>query len=153
MNELAWWKRALVILVLGTLAILLYFSASGFFNVWVVPMMKDLSPERAHQSIGMVLVLISFVAAFIAAFFSVFLYEMTGGGRPLLMGIVFALPLILIQGYVLVGTRQGPEMLTIHLVEMVGILLAFVIVSFLGRKVYRRFFTTGTTGGSGTPTP
>ena len=135
MNELAWWKKVLVILVLGTLAILLYFSASGFFNVWVVPMMKDLSPAQAHQSIGVVLVLISFVAAFIAAFFSVFLYEMTGGGRPLLMGILFSLPLILIQGYVLIGARLEPEMLAIHLVEMVGILLAFVVVSFLGRTL------------------
>ena len=150
MNELAWWKKVLVILVLGTLAILLYFSASGFFNIWVVPMMKDLSPAQAHQSIGVVLVLISFVAAFIAAFFSVFLYEMTGGGRPLLMGILFSLPLILIQGYVLIVARLEPEMLTIHLVEMVGILLAFVVVSFLGRKVFRRFFSTG---GSATPTP
>ncbi len=150
MNELAWWKKLLVILALGTLAILLYFSASGFFNVWVVPMMKDLSPAQAHQSIGVVLVLISFVAAFIAAFFSVFLYEMTGGGRPLLMGILFSLPLILIQGYVLIGARLEPEMLTIHLVEMVGILLAFVVVSFLGRKVFRRFFSTGS---SATPTP
>ena len=150
MNELAWWKKTIVILVLGTLAVLLYFSASGFFNVWVVPMMKDLSPERAHQSIGTVLVLISFVAAFIAAFFSVFLYEMTGGGRPLLMGIVFALPLILIQGYVLIGARLEPEMLTIHLVEMVGILLAFIMVAFLGRKVFRRFFSSG---GPETPTP
>ena len=150
MNELAWWKKGIVIVVLGTLAVLLYFSASGFFNVWAVPLMKQLSPERAHQSIGMVLVAISFAAALIAAFFSIFLYEMTGGGRPLLMGTLFALPLILIQGYVLVDARLEPVMLTIHLVEMAGVLLAFILVSYLGRKVFRRFFSST---GSETTTP
>lgn len=150
MNELAWWKKLLVILVLGTLAALLYFSASGFFNVFAVPLMKDLPPEQAHRAIGAVLVVISFGAALIAAFFSVFLYEMTGGGRPLLMGVVFALPLILIQGYVLLGARVDPAMLAIHLAEMVGILLAFILVAYLGRRVFRRFFAPA---GPEAPTP
>lgn len=140
MNDLAWWKRALVILVLGTLAVLLYFSASGFFNIWVVPMMQQLSPEKAHENIAFVLVGISFLAAFIAAFFSVFLYEMTGGGRPLLMGVLFALPVILIQLYAVLGSRVSSTMLTIYLVETLGVLLAFVLVSFLGRRAFRRFF-------------
>lgn len=143
MNELAWWKRSIIILVLGALAVLLYFSASGFFNIWAVPLMQKLSPEQAHQNIAMVLVGISFLAAFISAFFSVFLYEMTGGGRPLLMGILFALPVILIQLYVVFGSRLSPEMVTIYLVETVGVLLAFVLVSFLGRRAFRRFFAGG----------
>jgi len=140
MNELAWWKQLPIVLILATLAVLLYFSASGFFNVWAVPLMKDLPPEQAHRAIGAVLVAISLAASFIAAFFSVFLYEMVGGGRPFWMGLLFGLPLVLIQAYVLLGARIDEQMLTIHLVEMLGILLAFVLVAFLGRWVHRRFF-------------
>ncbi|HIE54578.1 MAG TPA: hypothetical protein EYP90_05265 [Chromatiaceae bacterium] len=143
MNELVWWKRILVILVLGTLAVLLYFSAAGFFNIWVVPMMQQLSPETAQKNINFVLVGISFLAALISAFFSVFLYEMTGGGRPLLMGVVFALPVILIQLYVVFDHQLSSTMLAIYLVETLGALVAFVLVSFLGRKAFRRFFATG----------
>ncbi len=147
MNELSWWKKGLVILALGTLAVLLYFSAAAFFNVWVVPYMQKLAPEQAHRSIGAVLVLISFAAALIAAFFSVFLYEMTGGGRPLLMALVFSLPMVLIQAYVLTGAHLELAMLSIHLVEMAGIVLAFVLVSWLGRRVHRRFFAPADGGG------
>ena len=140
MNELAWWKKVIVVLVLGTLGVLLYFSASAYFNVLVVPMMQGMDQEAAHRSISAVLVAISLGAAVIAAFFSVFLYEMTGGGRPLLWGLLFALPLILIQGYMLLQSRLDAAMLSIHIGEMLGILLAFLAVSWLGRAVFRRFF-------------
>ncbi len=143
MNEMAWWIKGIVILILGALGVLLYFSAAAFFNVWIVPFMQELAPEQAHRSIGPVLVLISFVAALIAAFFSVFLYEMIGGGRPLLMGVLFALPMILIQVYVLTGARLELAMLSIHLVEMVGIVAAYLLIAFFGRWVHRRFFATG----------
>ncbi len=142
MNELAWWKRLIVILLLGALGTLLYFSGSAFFNVWVVPLMQELSPEQAHQSIAWVLVGISFLAALISAFFSVFLYEMTGGGRPLAMAILFALPLVLIQLYALTGSRLSTEMVAIYLFETLMIWVAYLLLSYAGRRTWRRFFAT-----------
>jgi len=148
MNELAWWKRLIVILLLGALGTLLYFSGSAFFNVWAVPLMQELSPEQAHQSIAWVLVGISFLAALISAFFSVFLYEMTGGGRPLLMAILFALPVVLIQLYALTGSRLSTEMVAIYLFETLMIWVAYLLLSYAGRRTWRRFFATRRAAGS-----
>ena len=143
MNELAWWKQLLVIALLMTLGTFLYFSAAAFLNVWVVPRMQSLSTETAHQSVIPVLIAISFVSAAIAAFFSIFLWEMTGGGRPLLWGVLFALPMVLIQTWLILAKRLAPEMALLFGLEMVGIVAAFVLLSYTGRWVHRRFFGVG----------
>ncbi len=143
MNELAWWKQLLAIALLMTLGTFLYFSAAAFLNVWVVPKMQSLSTQAAHQSVLPVLIAISFVAALIAAFFSVFLWEMTGGGRPLLWGVLFALPMVVVQTWLILAKRLAPEMALLFGLEMAGILLAFVLLSYGGRWVYRRFFRPG----------
>lgn len=142
MNELAWWKQLLVIALLMTLGTFLYFSAAAFLNVWVVPKMQALSSQTAHQSVIPVLIAISFAAALIAAFFSVFLWEMTGGGRPLLWGVLFAVPMVAIQTWLILAKRLAREMALLFGLEMVGIVAAFVLLSYMGRWVHRRFFRT-----------
>ncbi len=133
---------AAVLMVLG---VALYFSASGFLNVFVIPLLKGLSPEQAGQLIMIVLVVISFIAALIGGFFSVFLFEMAGGGyRPLLMGFLFALPAALLQIYVVIIGEMPAEMAVVYILESVMILLAFIIAAFSGRMVFRRFFSAET---------
>ncbi len=142
MNELAWWKQLLVIALLMTLGTFLYFSAAAFLNVWVVPKMQSLSTQAAHQSVIPVLIAISFLAAVIAAFFSVFLWEMTGGGRPLVWGVLFALPMVLIQTWLILAKRLAPEMALLFGLEMAGIVLAFLLMALGGHRVHRRFFSS-----------
>ncbi|WP_456417323.1 hypothetical protein [Thiolapillus sp.] len=128
--------------VLMSLGVLLYFSASAFLNVLAIPLLQDLDPEQTDQMIAMVLVVISFLAALIGGFFSVFLFEMAGGGyRPLLMGILFSLPAVLVQTYVVVSSGVAIEMMTIYALESSMVLLAFVLMAFAGRSVSRRFFS------------
>ncbi|WP_456413373.1 hypothetical protein [Thiolapillus sp.] len=128
--------------VLMSLGVLLYFSASAFLNVLAIPLLQDLDPEQTDQMIAMVLVVISFLAALIGGFFSVFLFEMAGGGyRPLLMGILFSLPAVLVQTYVVVSSGVAIEMMTIYALESSMVLLAFVLTAFAGRSVSRRFFS------------
>ncbi|WP_456377140.1 hypothetical protein [Thiolapillus sp.] len=128
--------------VLMTLGLLLYFSAAAFLNVLAIPLLQNLDPQQAEQMIAAVLVVISFIAALIGGFFSVFLFEMAGGGyRPLLMGTVFSLPAVLVQTYVMVSRGMAVEMMAIYVLESVVVLLAFVLTAFAGRMVSRRFFS------------
>jgi hypothetical protein len=140
MHEQAWWLKLIVFLALATLGTLLYFSAAAFFNVWVVPRLKPVSPQHAHQVVSAVLVVISFVSALIGAFFSAFLYQMVGGGRPYSMALLFALPPVLVQLYALQGSRITSEMAWIYGVENIAILLAYLLLSMAGRRVWQRFF-------------
>ncbi len=142
MSELPLWMKVLAFLLLVPLGWVLYFSGSALFNVWAVPMMQGLSPEQAHQGIVPVLVGISFLAASIGAFFSVFLYELIGGGRPLLAATLFALPLVGAQLYALWGKRLTTDMVAVYLIEMVMIWFAYLLLSYLGRAVRRRFFSS-----------
>lgn len=138
-----WTMAAAVVLMI--LGVALYFSASGFLNVFVIPLLKDLSPEQAGRLIMFVLVAISFIAALIGGFFSVFLFEMAGSGyRPLLMGFLFALPAVLVQLYVVIVGEMPTEMTVVYILESVMILLAFIIAAFCGRMVFRRFFSAET---------
>jgi hypothetical protein len=132
-------------IILMTLGGLLYFSASAFLNVLVIPLLQDLTPEQADKMIALALVIISFLASLIAGFFSVFLFEMAGGGyRPLLMGTLFSLPVIAVQIYVVIAGNMPTEMMVIYLLESLMILLAFVLTAFAGRWVARRFFSNET---------
>lgn len=128
--------------VLMVLGVLLYFSASAFLNVLAIPLLQNLAPEQTGQMIAAVLVIISFVAALIGGLFSVFLFEMAGGGyRPLLMGFVFSLPAVLVQGYVVISSGIPAAMMAIHILESMVVLLAFVLAAFAGRMVFRHFFS------------
>jgi len=139
--KFGWWSivAAIVLMMLG---VALYFSASGFLNVYVIPLLQGFDPEQTDRLILIVLVMISFVAALIGGFFSVFLFEMAGGGyRPLLMGCVFALPAILMQMYFVIVGEMPAEMMTVYILEALMVLLAFVLAAFAGRMVFRRFFS------------
>lgn len=140
--NIKWWKAAGGAILLGTLGTLLYFSAAGFLNLLVVPLMKGLEPEQQHQLITPVLILLSFVAALIAGLFSAFLFEMVTAWRPLLMGVLFALPSIGTILYVAGAAGMPVEMQLVYGLESLAMLLAFVAMAFLGRFVARRFFST-----------
>ncbi len=140
MREKAWWLKTIVVLLLGALGTLLYFSAAAYFNVLVVPLITPASPEHAHSTVVAVLVAISFVAALIGAFFSVFLYEMVGGGRPVSMSLLFALPPVLFQLYALTGSRLSTPMVSIYLFENLVIWLAYLLLALAGNRVWKRFF-------------
>jgi len=119
---------ALVLMILG---ILLYFSASAFFNVLVIPLLQGFSPQQADNMI--------------AWFFSVFLFEMAGGGyRPLAMGVVFSMPVVLVQVYAIIAGDMPKAMTMIYLLESLMIVLAYIITAFVGRWVARRFFSNPT---------
>lgn len=139
---------AIAILLLGTLGVLLYFSASGYLNVFALPALQHVSDKPSPQLIAAVLVLISFLGALIAGFFSVTLFEMTGGGyRPLLMGVLFSLPIILIRVWLVSGgysTMRG-DMVIIYALESVAVLVAYVLMALLGRKIFHRFFSVPAT--------
>ncbi len=140
MRERAWWLKTIVVSLLGALGTLLYFSAAAYFNVLVVPMITSFSPAHAHGTVVAVLVSISFVAALISAFFSAFLYEMVGGGRPLAMSLLFALPPVLFQLYALAGSRVSTPMVSIYLFENLVIWLAYLALALAGNRVWKRYF-------------
>ncbi len=130
---------ALVLMILG---ILLYFSASAFFNVLVIPLLQGFSPQQADNMIALALVIISLLASLIAGFFSVFLFEMAGGGyRPLTMGVVFSMPVVLVQVYAIIAGDMPKAMTMIYLLESLMIVLAYIITAFVGSWVARRFFS------------
>ncbi|WP_456407085.1 hypothetical protein [Thiolapillus sp.] len=140
-------SRLLVVgalLLLATLGVMLYFSAAGYLNVFALPLLQSVSDKPSPQMIAAVLVIISFLGALIAGFFSVFLFEMAGGGyRPLLMGFLFSLPVILIRVSLLWNSNSSMQgdIAMIYALESLVVLVAYVLMAWMGRWVFRRFFS------------
>lgn len=135
---------AAALLLLATLGVLLYFSASSYLNVLVLPLLQSISDKPSPQMIAAVLVIISFLGALIAGLFSVFLFEMAGGGyRPLLMGILFSLPVILIRVTVTWGGHgvNGGDIAMIYALESIVVMLAYIVMAWAGYAAFRRFFS------------
>ncbi|GEM_PF-5491322 len=133
-------------LLLMTLGVLLYYSSTPYMNLYVAPMLMSIGFEPNGLMLVGMLALIAFIGALIAGFFSVFLFEMVSGGyRPLLMGLVFATPIVailvslVVMGY-LDGMKLRMEVVWLYLGEVAAVYLAFLLTARLGRSVARRFF-------------
>ena len=133
-------------LLLMTLGVLLYYSSTPYMNLYVAPIIKSMGFEPTRLILAGMLALIAFIGALIAGFFSVFLFEMVSGGyRPLLMGLIYATPIVVIHlSLVVMGYLDGAnvpiEVFWLYLGEVVAIYLAFLLVARVGRGVARRFF-------------
>ncbi len=133
MRDFPWWAKGLIFLPLAALGTVLYFSASDSFNhLWVIAFDTKITL--------LVEFVLSFLAALTGAFFSVFLYEMTGGGKPWRMATLFAAIPIGLQLYYLLEGRLSMATLSIHVLEFFLIWLAYSLVSLGGRRIWRRFF-------------
>ena len=135
------WKSIVAVGALLVLGVMLFFSASAFFNMVLIP--RVVHALSADDVIGAktFIVFISVISALIAAFFSVFLFEMISNWRPWLSGFLFALPVMLSLS-LFAGISGGLtlDVLLLYVLQFIGILLAYWLMSFLGRGVGRRFF-------------
>ncbi len=133
-------------LLLMTLGVLLYYSSTPYMNLYVAPMIKSMGFEPTKLILLTMLALIAFIGALIAGFFSVFLFEMVSGGyRPLVMGLVYATPVVAIQlAVVVMGYLNGGgmplEALWLYLGEVLAIYMGFLVTARAGQGVARRFF-------------
>ncbi len=134
-------------LLLMTLGVLLYYSSTPYMNLYVAPMIKSMGFEPTKLVLAAMLALIAFIGALIAGFFSVFLFEMVSGGyRPMAMGLIYATPIVVIHlamvvmGY-LNGSGMPLEVLWIYLGEVLAIYIGFLLTARAGKGVARRFFT------------
>ena len=129
-----------------TLGVMLYYSATPYMNIYLVPVIKSLGVEPTRLILAAILSLVALAGALIAGFFSVFLFEMVSGGyRPLLMGLVYATPvtaihLSLIAKVYMDGLQVPLDVIWLDLGEMVAIYLGFLLTAWAGRGVARRFF-------------
>ncbi|WP_456446179.1 hypothetical protein [Thiolapillus sp.] len=135
-------------LLLMTLGVMLYYSATPYMNIYLVPVIKSLGIEPTKLTLIGILALVAFAGALIAGFFSVFLFEMVSGGyRPLLMGLIFATPvtaihLFMIARVYLDGLQVPVDVIWLNLGEMITIYLSYLLTAWAGRGVARRFFAT-----------
>ncbi|WP_457673941.1 hypothetical protein [Thiolapillus sp.] len=133
-------------LLLMSLGVMLYYSSTPYMNLYVAPMVKSLGFEPTRLVLAVMLGLIAFTGALIAGFFSVFLFEMVSGGyRPLFMGVLYATPIVVIHlSLVIMGYVNGANMpldvLWLYLGEVVAIYLGFLLTARAGQGVARRFF-------------
>jgi hypothetical protein len=133
-------------LLLMTLGVLLYYSATPYMNIYLVPVIKSLGVEPTRLILAAVLALVAFVGASIAGFFSVFLFEMVSGGyRPSSMSLIYATPIVVIQLSMIAmayvnGTNVPLDVFWLDLGEVVAIYLGYLLTAWAGRGVARRFF-------------
>jgi len=133
-------------LLLITLGVMLYYSATPYMNLFVAPMLKSMGFERAELALAAMLALIAFIGALIAGFFSVFLFEMVSGGyRPLNMGLIYATPIVVIHlSMVAMEYLNGGNIslggLLLYLGEVPVIYIGFLLMARAGSSVARRFF-------------
>ncbi|WP_457666220.1 hypothetical protein [Thiolapillus sp.] len=138
----------LAAVLLMTLGVMLYYSATPYMNMFVAPMINSLGVESGKLMLWVVMTLIALAGGLIAGFFSVFLFEMVSGGyRPGFMALVFAIPVVVIHlAFVIMGLMQGKqlpaEVYGLYLGEVGSIFLSYYITARVGRWVARRFFMT-----------
>ena len=133
-------------LLLMTLGVMLYYSATPYMNIYLVPVIKSLGGEPTRLILAAILSAVALAGALIAGFFSVFLFEMVSGGyRPLLMGLIYATPIIAVHLFLIVkvyvdGLQVPVDVIWLNLGEMIAIYLGFLITAWAGRGMARRFF-------------
>ena len=141
-NKLLPVLASLLLMILG---VLLYYSSTPYMNLYVAPMVKSMGFEPTKLVLAAMLALIAFIGALIAGFFSVFLFEMVSGGyRPLVMGLIYATPIVVIHlAMVVMGYLNNAmplDVLWLYLGEVLAIYMGFLITAQAGKGVARRFF-------------
>ncbi len=138
----------LAAILLMTLGVMLYYSATPYMNMFVAPMINSMGVESSRLMLWLVMTLIALAGSLIAGFFSVFLFEMVSGGyRPGFMAMLFAVPVVVVHlSFVIMGLIQGQrmpaEVYGLYLGEVAAIFLGYYLTARVGRWVARRFFMT-----------
>ncbi len=133
-------KNIIAIILLLSLGVVLYFSASGFFNVLLVPRIVASLSAQDMLSARAFILLISLASALIAGFFSVFLFEMISDWRPWLSGLLFALPVMILSAVFASISGISADVIFLYLQQFAVIIAAYLLMAYVGRYTGRRFF-------------